>query len=104
MKVKNTNGTEVFFSGQGLKDTVLAKFTPNGNVLWATQITGAMYTITNSITVDPFDNVIVGGSSIARAISFYSADSNQADKILTRSTQFDDAGFLAKYSGTLFSP
>lgn len=45
----------------GLKDAFIAKFSPNGNLLWSTYLGGSEYDAGTSIAVDNVNNIIITG-------------------------------------------
>lgn len=90
------NGTSISFDSQILNnaskeqsDVFIAKYSPNGNVLWAQNAGGIGSDIGNSISVDKDGNAYVGGD-------FTSATFQIGTKVITNPYKMDKC-FLAKY-------
>jgi hypothetical protein len=84
---------EVGLSGFGI---CLAKYNSNGTILWATRIQGVHTSVgCDMLTLDPSNNIIIGGSLTSTATRFYNADSNTFTNLTTSSGTF---GFIAKYN------
>jgi gliding motility-associated-like protein len=93
------NGTSISFDSQILNnaskdqtDVFIAKYSPNGNVLWAQRAGGIGSDSGNSISVDKDGNAYVGGD-------FTSATFQIGTKVISNPYKMDKC-FLAKYDAS----
>ena len=57
----------------GSNDTFLAKYSPDGNVVWAARIGGADGDVGNGIATDANSNIVVTGSYYSNPVTIYNA-------------------------------
>jgi hypothetical protein len=83
------DNNNIVLVNKGDNDVFMAKFNPNGNVLWAKSYGGAYADIGTSITTDVLNNVILAGS--------FESDSIKFDHItLVNKMEFDEDVFIVK--------
>lgn len=78
-------------TNNGSGDMFIVKYDPLGNVIWAKSVGGVGYDVANSITVDPFGNLIVAGYFNSPTITF-------GNTTLTNAGNND--AFIVKYDAT----
>lgn len=61
---------EIELNSNGEWDIFLAKYDPNGNVIWAKSAGGGSYDMASSVTTDPAGNVYLTGSFWSSTITF----------------------------------
>lgn len=89
------NGTTIIFETDTVNETgmfniFLAKYAPNGNVIWATGAGGSNNNRATSVAVNSSGNIYIAGYFVASTLIF-------GDDTLTHSGSFNDI-FLAKYA------
>jgi hypothetical protein len=88
----NATGLQVFQSNSGLSNIYLAKYSPNGNLVWAKNIGGSSIDQSSDLKVDTSGNVFVTGSFYGT--SYFNKPVSNADTLKSRG-QGDI--FIAKY-------
>ncbi len=63
------DGVSVTNSGMGTNDIFVAKFDPNGDVIWLRQVGGNQEEYSSNLTLDKNDNVIISGSFQSASIT-----------------------------------
>jgi hypothetical protein len=89
-----TPGTTL--SSAGVIDCFVAKYSPDGAVLWATRIGSTSNDIGFGIATDPSGNVLVTGYYIGAVTLYNQGPSGTAGTTLSNAGSLD--GFIAKYS------
>ena len=93
----NKDGTAfgTTLSNSGYNDTFIAKYFANGNVDWATKISGTSNDYGRGIAVDSSGNIYVTGRYNSSTLTFYNADGTAFGTTLSGSG-YDT--FIAKYN------
>ncbi len=86
-----TQGAYQYFFGGGEFDSYIARFTPSGNLLWATYYGGPSNDYINDVAIDGYGDIVFVG----RTSSKYSLASNDAYQ---ESLNGDNDAFIGKFS------
>jgi hypothetical protein len=93
---ENESSTSKTLTNGGNYDVFIAKYSTDGNVLWAARISGIGYDSGEGIAVDSGGNVYVTGLYVSNQVTLYSENESSTSKTLTNGGGYE--AFIAKYS------